>query len=126
MLYRFDLFLTDKNRIHDIDIELPIINVLFSYNKYAQLCTVSYYLNHDLTGFLAYNNATVLDILPKYAVFPLISRQNHIYSNHHQNILGCNLNIISYFHSSLGGILTERNQGIITGDGVIKYSLKMI
>ncbi len=31
-------------------------------------------------ALFAYNDATVLDVLPKYAVFPLISRQNDIKS----------------------------------------------
>jgi hypothetical protein len=93
-----------------MDLGLLIIDILFSDNKYA----------HDLTGSRAYNDATVLDILPKNAVFPLISRQRLRY-NHHQNILGSNQNIISYFQSSLEGILTKRHREITTREGAIKY-----
>ncbi len=70
------LALTGKNSNPDMDLGLLIIDILFSDKKYA----------HDLTGSLAYDNATVLDILPKYAVFPLISRQR-VTNKHHQYIL---------------------------------------
>jgi hypothetical protein len=66
------LALTGKNSNPDMDLGLLIIDILFSDKKYA----------HDLTGSRAYNDATVLDILPEYAVFPLISKQIVTYYHH--------------------------------------------
>ncbi len=83
-----------------MDLGLLIIDILFSDKKYA----------HDLTGSRAYNDAAVLDILPKYAVFPLISRQRLRY-NHHQNIFGSRQNIISYFQSSIDRDLNKKAPG---------------